>query len=107
MLTQLVRHVAPGLVTRLSRGWNQLAAPQLGAGTGIMGGDKAGIGPTSRITKCRLTTATRNYSTIGNNRPRTMGAGIDLVVGNLGFPYDFAGLSIQCEHKAFSARVDD
>ena len=36
-----------------------------------------------------------------------MGAGIDLVVGNLSFPNGFAGLGIQCKHEAVVTGVDD
>ena len=72
-----------------------------------MGGDKAGFGSTSWISRFRSTTATRNNPTVGNNRPRTMGAGIDLVVENLSFPNGFTGLGIQCKYETVIAGVDD
>ena len=72
-----------------------------------MSGDEAGFGPTAWISRFRSTTATGNNPTVGNNRPRTMGAGIDLVIENLCFPNGFAGLGIQRKHEAVIAGVDN
>src|SRR5688572_25569892 len=97
----LLRNVTPRFISRFTGLWNRACPPDLFTGHGIVRGDHTRIG-----TAFRLAAAAGNDLAVGDDRARCLLRAL-LIVEDLRFPGQRAGLCIEREDEVVGTGVDD
>ena len=102
MSALLERHVAPGLVARLSRPGDQPPPPQLRSGRRVVGGDDAAVRPAARVAA-----PAGVHPAVGDDRPRGLVGRVHRVVEDLGVPHHLARLGVEGDDVVVHAGMED